>query len=217
MGLPGITSYPMPDTLPANRVGWTADPDRAVLLIHDMQNYFVDAYARDVSPIPELISNITALRSRCAALGIPVVYTAQPGAQSLAQRGLLQDFWGDGVPADPRAAQIIDPLRPGGGDIQLTKWRYSAFQRTTLATTLADLGRDQLIITGIYAHIGCLMTAAEAFMRDIETFFAADATADFSADHHATAIAYAADRCSVVLSTGALLTMLARHRAASIN
>jgi bifunctional isochorismate lyase/aryl carrier protein len=213
MGLPGITPYPMPDTVPANRVAWTADPDRAALLVHDMQNYFVDAYTRDASPVPELVSNILALRSRCASAGIPVIYTAQPGAQTLAQRGLLQDFWGDGIPADPRAAEIIAPLRPGDSDIHLTKWRYSAFQRTSLAQTLTELGRDQLIITGIYAHIGCLMTASEAFMRDIETFFAADATADFSAEYHAMALTYAADRCSVVVSTSDLLTMLSRRRA----
>ncbi|RKS76994.1 bifunctional isochorismate lyase/aryl carrier protein [Actinomadura pelletieri DSM 43383] len=213
MGLPGITPYPMPDTLPANRVDWTPDPARAVLLVHDMQNYFVDAYRRDASPIPELVANILALRSRCATLGIPVVYTAQPGAQTLAQRGLLQDFWGDGVPGDPPAARIIDPLLPADNDIQLTKWRYSAFQRTSLARILTELDRDQLVITGVYAHIGCLMTACEAFMRDIETFFAADATADFSAEHHAMAITYAAERCAVVLNTSDLLTALSRDRA----
>ncbi|TDD77932.1 isochorismatase family protein, partial [Actinomadura rubrisoli] len=211
MGLPRIASYPMPGTLPANRVTWTADPSRAVLLIHDMQNYFVDAFAPAASPIPELLANIIALRTRCASLGIPVVYSAQPGAQSAEQRGLLQDFWGAGIPADPRAAEIIAPLRPAASDIRLTKWRYSAFQRTSLDDVLAALQRDQLIITGVYAHIGCLMTACEAFMRDIEAFFVADGTADFSADHHASALTYAAERCAVTLSTGDLLSMLT-HR-----
>ncbi|NEE16626.1 isochorismatase, partial [Streptomyces sp. SID7499] len=40
MALPAIVPYPMPaaDELPANRVDWTVDPARAVLLVHDLQN-----------------------------------------------------------------------------------------------------------------------------------------------------------------------------------
>lgn len=73
---------------------WKPDPKRAVLLIHDMQEYFLDAYSDKESPKVELISNIKVIREKCKELGIPVVYTAQPGGQTLEQRGLLQDFWG---------------------------------------------------------------------------------------------------------------------------
>ena len=201
MGLPRITPYDMPRDLPESRVGWLPDPARAVLLVHDMQNYFVDAFRRDAAPVPELIANITTLRAVCDGLGIPVVYTAQPGAQTLEQRGLLQDFWGPGIPADAHSAEIITELAPHGADIRLTKWRYSAFQRTTLDRVMAERGRDQLIVTGVYAHIGCLMTACEAFMSDIEAFFVADAVADFSAAHHVQALQYAADRCARLLTT----------------
>lgn len=46
MVLPAIAPYPRPATgeLPANRVGWTVDPSRAVLLVHDLQNHFLSAY-----------------------------------------------------------------------------------------------------------------------------------------------------------------------------
>lgn len=50
---------------------------RAVLLIHDMQEYFLDAYSDKESPKVELISNIKVIREKCKELGIPVVYTAQ--------------------------------------------------------------------------------------------------------------------------------------------
>ena len=43
-------------------MNWTPDPKRAVLLIHDMQEYFLDAYSDKESPKVELISNIKMIR-----------------------------------------------------------------------------------------------------------------------------------------------------------
>ncbi|MCP3773790.1 isochorismatase family protein [Paenibacillus sp. MZ04-78.2] len=203
MALPAIMPYPMPTAsdLPANRVNWTPDPKRAVLLIHDMQQYFVDAFTAGTSPVIELLENIRVLRSACEELGIPVVYSAQPGGQTLEQRGLLQDFWGPGIDDGPYQKQIVKELPPGERDIVLTKWRYSAFQKTDFRATLTQLGRDQLIVCGIYAHIGCLMTACEAFMQEVEPFFVVDAVADFSLEKHRLAITYAAERCAVAITT----------------
>jgi bifunctional isochorismate lyase/aryl carrier protein len=210
MALPAIAPYPMPSAhdIPRGRVAWTVDPRRSALLIHDMQNYFVDAFDRTQSPIPELVANIARLRDEAHARGIPVFYSAQPPGQSLEQRGLLQDFWGDGIGPDPALAAVIDDLAPTGRDTLLTKWRYSAFVRTDLHAELRAAGRDQLVITGIYAHIGCLMTAAQAFMEEVQPFFVADAVADFSRLDHHMALDYAARRCAVTLTTDDVLGQL---------
>lgn len=207
MALPEITSYPMPDPagLPANRVDWKVDPARAVLLVHDLQNYFLSAYDESTDLIPRLLANVAALRARARQSGIPVLYTAQPGGQTPEQRGLQQDFWGPGLPADPAAEAIADAVAPGPEDTVVTKWKYSGFARTDLAERLAALGRDQIVVTGVYAHIGVLMTACDAWMRDIEAFLVADAVADFSAEEHAMALKWAAGRCAVVTTTDTVL------------
>lgn len=208
-GLPAIEPYPMPVAadLPVNRVEWTVDARRAVLLVHDMQNYFMSAFTPGTSPLTELVANVARLADRCRALGIPVVYSAQPGGQTPGQRGLQLDMWGKGIGPDPHDAAIHDGVRPSGDDVHMTKWRYNAFHRTTLDTVLAGDNRDQLIITGVYAHIGCMMTAADAFMRDIRSFFVADAVADFSRADHDLALWYVANRCGVVTTTGDLLAI----------
>ncbi|PZG33626.1 isochorismatase [Spongiactinospora gelatinilytica] len=209
MAIPAIAPYPMPAETPANRVAWEPDAGRAVLLIHDMQNYFLRAFTPGASPLVELMANVLALRELCGGLGVPVVYSAQPGGQSSEERGLLLDFWGDGIGPDPEEAAIVAELAPRPGDVLLTKWRYSAYQRTGLAELMTELGRDQLIVCGVYAHIGVLMTACEAFMRDVRPFVVADAVADFSLEHHEMAIRYAAQRCAVTTTTARIGRALA--------
>lgn len=203
MSIPKIAGYPMPRIEPAvhPRVTWQPDPQRAVLLIHDLQEYFLNFYDQNVEPIPTLIDNVLALRHFCDSAGIPVVYTAQPPQQTLQERALLQDWWGPGLTAKPEQAAIATLLAPRPQDIVLTKWRYSAFYRTDLQARMQSQGRDQLLICGVYAHIGCLTTAVDAFMQDIQPFFIGDAMADFSADEHQMALDWVSNRCGVVTNT----------------
>jgi len=217
MAILPIDPYVIPDDLPENRVAWRPDPRRAVLLVLDMQNYFLRVFARWGAPWRELMANCLALREHCADNGIPVVYCVQHARQTPEQRGLTRDFWGPGIGADPADAQIVDELAPRRGDIRIHTWRYSAFQRTGLAGLLEDLGRDQVIICGVYAHLGVLLTACEAFMRDLETFVVSDAIADFSVEHHRMALHYAAQRCAVVLPTRDIIHTLASQAAAEAN
>ncbi|AEC19479.1 isochorismatase [Pusillimonas sp. T7-7] len=206
VSIPAIAAYPMPSTELKNQVNWTAQTKRAVLLIHDMQHYFLQKYDVSAEPIPTLVKHIGKLREQCHALGIPVVYTAQPAVQPPQDRALLTDFWGPGLSDPGNAAQeaIIEELAPAPQDLVLTKWRYSAFYRSDLKKIMQDQGRDQLIICGIYSHIGCMTTALDAFMNDIQPFFVSDATADFSAKEHIMAIKYVSQLCGVAVSSNQL-------------
>ncbi|MBV9312313.1 MAG: isochorismatase family protein [Pseudonocardia sp.] len=194
-------------------MNWNVNPDRAVLLVHDMQRYFLDPFPAGRSPLVELLANAAQLRTRFAELGIPVVYTAQPGGMSRTERGLLHDVWGPGMNREQREREIVPEVAPAAGDTVLTKWRYSAFHRTGLVDLLAQWGRDQLVICGVYAHIGCLVSACDAFCFDIETFLVADAVGDFSRYEHDLALDYAAGCCAAVLSTEEVFSAVARSAA----
>lgn len=209
-GLPKIPTYDLPTAadLPAPRGPWHLQAGRSALLIHDMQNYFTRAFVADAAPLAPAIANIAALADACRHADIPVFYTAQNGDQDRRDRGLQADLWGPGMRHIPEDQHIIPQLAPQPGDHVLVKHRYSAFQLSNLDHLLRVRGRDQLMITGIYAHIGCLMTAAEAFQRDIETFAIADAQADFTRAEHDMAMHWVAGRCGVAMTTQTAVNIL---------
>jgi isochorismate hydrolase len=205
VGIPTIAPYPLPTAgeLPEPVAGWTADPARAALLIHDMQRYFVRPFPDQIAT--PLVSNVATVLDRCRALGVPVSYTAQPGGMTVTERGLLRDFWGPGMTVGPHDRELVGPLTPRPGERVYTKWRYSAFFSSSLLADLRAARRDQLIVCGVYAHVGVLMTAVDAFTNDIQPFVVADATADFSAEYHRLALDYAAQRCAVVCTAKEVL------------
>lgn len=208
--LPSIAPYALPGAadLPPSRAGWTPDPDRAALLVHDMQHYFTGAFTAGAEPIAPATANIARLLDTARARGVPVFYTAQRGDQDRRDRGLQADLWGPGMRADDAHSAIVAPLAPRPGDHVLVKHRYSAFQRSNLERLMRARGRDQIVICGVYAHIGCLLTAGEAFQLDIQPFLVADAVADFSRAWHDRAVAHVADCCGVAATTDQMIEAL---------
>ena len=203
MSIPRILPHQPPPlaTWPHSRARFELQASQATLLVHDLQQYFLDHFDRTQEPIVSLLRNVQQLLELCRHANVPVLYTCQPPEQPEAQRGLLTAMWGKGIGAAPHRAGIEPCVAPQPADHTITKWRYSAFQRTPLLGHLQHVNRKQLIVCGVYAHIGCLATAMEAFMHDIEVFFVADAVADFSQQQHLQALECVASCCGQVLST----------------
>jgi len=207
MSLPTLADYDPPTELPASRAQWTVVPARAALLVHDMQRYFLRPYPSDGRALDGAVASIAALLDAARSAGVPVVYTAAGGAA--ADRGLQNDLWGPGMRAAAEDTAIVDAVAPRDGETVLTKHRYSAFVRTGLDGWLRERGRDQLVITGVYAHIGVLATAFDAFCRDVAPFLVADAVAAFDRAGHERALATAAQSCAVVTTTAGVRAALA--------
>ncbi|MDH5894048.1 isochorismatase family protein [Vibrio splendidus] len=201
MTIPKIASYDLPEhhEFPKNRTNWTIEPSKAVLLIHDMQEYFVSYYEADSPPMADILTNIQQLKHIAKQAGIPVVYTAQPANQDPKDRALLTDFWGPGLNGDH--TPVVSTLAPENDDIEYVKWRYSAFKKTPLLDYMKDNQKTQLIISGIYGHIGILSTALDAFMLDVQPFIIGDAIADFSREDHIHTLNYISGR------TGSIKTL----------
>nr|WP_279672055.1 isochorismatase family protein [Flexivirga meconopsidis] len=179
---------------------WIVSPARTLVLVHDMQRYFVEPFPEQMRA--DLVGNVAAVTQALRERGAIVAFSAQPGDMTSTERGLLNDFWGPGMKASPDQRQIMPELAPHPSDWHFTKWRYSAFHRSDLLQCMRESGRDQLVLCGVYAHVGILATALDAFTNDVQTFIVADAVADFSEQEHRWALDYAGRRCAqIIMST----------------
>ncbi|WP_341665479.1 isochorismatase family protein [Vibrio sp.] len=205
MPLPTNVSYPMPSrTSFLNKTDWQLEPNRAVLLIHDMQRYFVDIYDQDSVLLPTLLGNIAKIKDWAKQKNIPIVYTQITFNTISHDHPLIEDFWG--FEEIPPCSKIITPfVAPEEGDVLIEKSHYSAMQSDELAQHLKELGRDQLLITGLYANLGCRITVTDALEKNIQAFLVSDAIADLSYQDHLNALSYVANYTGYVINTQTVL------------
>lgn len=191
-----IEPYEVPgaECLRLNKVHWALNAADAVLVVHDMQNFWLRFY-RDPGP---LVRRVRRLHDLCAARGMPILYTAAERPRTLAERGLGLQFWGAGIGGEraaPDDVAIAAELAPRDNDYLIVKTRYSAFFGTGLHETLQKMNRRQIVLCGVFGHHGVMLTAADAYMRNYQVFLVADAVADYSREDHDTAIRYVAEVC----------------------
>jgi bifunctional isochorismate lyase / aryl carrier protein len=197
-----IAAYDLPgrEVLSLNKADWPLRADDAVLLIHDAQNHWAQMFEE---PRP-WIDRIVQLRQACDRAGVPVVYTAARKPRSAAERGLALSLWGLGVASNggsQQAAQLVEALTPRASDFIIDKPKYSAFFDTDLEALLHRLGRRQILLSGVFAHHGILLTAADAYMRNLQVLLVADAVADYSLAEHMMTLRYVAEVCGCLTTT----------------
>jgi bifunctional isochorismate lyase / aryl carrier protein len=194
-----ITPYPMPDAdcLKLNKVDWPLDARDAVLLVHDMQQFWLDFFV-DAQPVLQAVQHLVQAARNAK---IPIVYTQGERPKHQAERALGLDMWGPGLAHPGITAQdvaIAASLAPHEDDFVIEKVRVSAFYETPLPALLAKLGRKQLWVCGVFAHHGVMVTSIEAFMRNYKVQLIADALGDYSEDDHWMALRYVAQTCGQI-------------------
>lgn len=125
-----------------------AEPDRAALVIVDLQERFAPA----IAGWDALLERAVILARTAGLLGIPVIVTEQY------PKGL-------GPTVEPIAAAVpgFEPLAKSG---------FPA----TAADGFSLAGRDQVILCGIETHICVQQTALQLLARDVGVYLAVDAT-----------------------------------------
>ena len=157
-------------------------PERAALLVLDMQEYFLCERSHAFIPsAPAILPNLQRLISDFTAHNRPVIFTRHVNTDEDAH--MMSRWWRDLIRADSPDSAISASLDISKG-IVIQKAQYDAFYNTPLEETLRGRGVEQVIVTGVMTHLCCETTARSAFVRGFEVFFCADGTATYTKELH---------------------------------
>ncbi len=181
-------------------------PDRSCLIVIDMQRYFVDPAGAAYLPSAQaILGNIQRLIESFRRSKRPVIYTRHAHHPKQLDLGILGKWWGDMIVEGTPDSEIYPAIAPLESEKVITKHRYSAFYDTDLQTVLRVLKIEDVVICGVMTNLCCESTARDAFFRDYQTFFLADATGTNDEEMHRASLLNLAYGFAYVTTTTRIL------------
>ena len=162
-------------------------PDRAALIIVDMQNDFVASdgkmaqFGFYIQTIQDSIKPIQALLQTARKLNYPILHTRM--INDINQNpSSWYAFWGEPAITLPGSwgAEHIDELKPQPGELIITKYTYGAFEGTNLNNVLRRRGIETVIVAGTDVNICAGDTMHQAFSRGYHVIAVSDCLPCFS-------------------------------------
>jgi nicotinamidase-related amidase len=193
------------------------------LVVVDMQNDFVrEGAPLEVADARGTIASHRRLLQRFRDLNGVVVFTrfiAGPGRTLIwnwssvlapptccCWPGFMRAYGDVEGPRD--AAAVIDELEPQPAELQIDKYNYGAFHRTSLLDDLAARGVDTVVVTGTVTQICVDETARGAFREGLKAIMVSDAVSSFDPALHQATLANFAMKFGWVMTTEEILAAL---------
>lgn len=168
--------------------GNAPDQSQVALLLVDVVNDMeFESGARLLEAALPAARRMAALKARATAAGIPTIYANDNFGRWRSDLGdVVRHCLEDGVRGEP----VVRLLEPQEADYFVLKPKHSAFFATTLEVLLRYLGVNTLVLGGFSGDLCVLLTAADAYMRDIHLHVPEDCTASVNPRENARALAY---------------------------
>ena len=200
------------ESLNIRKSGFVLIPEKAALLVIDMQRFFLDESShafieRGVPIIPNinrLIREFKKNRSR--------VILTQHAHPAGSDPGSMGRWWRDVMWEDSPLTGIDERVQRDPEDTVILKHKYDAFMDTQLEPILNRGKIRQIVISGVMSDLCCETTARTAFCRDFDVVFVWDATATTTIQLHQSALRTLAHGFAVLMSTDELVGMMSNTR-----
>lgn len=159
----------------------------ALLLVDVVNDMEFDGGERLLETALPAARRLAELKTRAAADGIPVIYANDNFGKWRSNLGdVVRHCLEDGVRGEP----VVRLLQPGPDDYFVLKPKHSAFFATTLELLLRYLEVDTLVLGGFSGDLCVMLTASDAYMRDINLHVPEDCIASVNPRENARALAY---------------------------
>ncbi|MFA7327422.1 MAG: isochorismatase family cysteine hydrolase [Candidatus Kapaibacterium sp.] len=150
-----------------------------VLLVIDMQNYFMDnkstAYFENSHLI---INNINKLIAFAENNNIPIFYTIHFNEINENQKAnSMVNWWVKYPKKNTVDCKLNDKVRFINNSQIIYKETYSVFKGTEFEKDLKSKGIKNIIVAGIKTNLCCESTVRDAFIKNYNVLLVADATA----------------------------------------
>ena len=160
----------------------TFQPQKAALLVLDMQEYFFRERSHAFIPsAPAIVPGVSKLIAAFSGAGYPIITTRH--TNTIEDAGMMAKWWQDLISSHTSCSQYIKPIE-SYKTIHINKKQYDAFHHTSLEEKLLQHNIRQVVICGVMTHLCCETTARSAFMRGFEVFFTVDGTATYNEELH---------------------------------
>jgi nicotinamidase-related amidase len=161
----------------------------ALILIDFINDLEFEGAEKLLRPAVRAAKAVAALQEKARARGVPIIYANDNfGRWRSDFRETVRHVLEDGVRGQP-LAELLSPERE---DYFVLKTKHSAFYATTLELLLQYLKTKRVVLTGVSGDMCVLLTAADAYMRDLEIYVPQDCVASISPAEHRKALGYMA-------------------------
>lgn len=160
---------------------------KEAILVIDMLNDFVKEGAPlEVPDTRKIIPFVKRTIEDARKKGIPVIYVCD--AHEPDDPEFKRFEWSPHAVKGTKGAEVVEELKPEGGDFVVEKKTYSGFYKTNLENVLESLGVDTVKLTGCVTHICILFTASDAALRGYNVVVLKDGVAGISKEDHDSAL-----------------------------
>ena len=166
--------------------GNAPDESSVVLLLIDVINDL--DFPRNENLVRQserLAENISRLKERCRATGIPTIYVNDNRGRWRSDFcAVVRECSRPGAPG----RKMVERLAPNDHDYVVLKPKHSAFYATPLETLLEYMGVKAVILAGVTTNACVMITASDIYVRDLKLFIPQDCVAALTEEDQKNAL-----------------------------